>query len=82
VIDGPLHKKVKVTDCLLNAIVGVGDSNVEGNVPALWDGRADDDDDGTSNPRVVNVFDTVGLIPKEVNVNVKLRAIVKVKRSI
>jgi hypothetical protein len=79
-MDGPLLKKVKVkdTDHSLKVTGGGGD------VPALMDGRADDDDDndGISDPGVVSTFNTVGLMPKEVNVNGKLRVIVKAKRSI
>jgi hypothetical protein len=81
-VDGSLRKKSKDADHLLNTIGG-GDSNVDGNVPTLCDGLVnDDDDDDVSDPCVVGAFKTVGLLPTEVNVNGKLRKIVKVKRSI
>jgi hypothetical protein len=82
-IDGRLLQKVKCADRSLNlvCVIGGGDSKDDDeNVPALSDGRNDDaayddddddddDDDGVSNPWVVRVFKTVGLMPTEANVN-------------
>jgi hypothetical protein len=86
---GPIRKIKKVKDAgrSLNLVcaIGGGDSKDDDeNVPALSDGRnddADDDDDGVSDHCVVSAFKTVGLMPTEANVNGKLRAIVKIKRS-
>jgi hypothetical protein len=88
-IDGWLLQKVKCADRSLNLVcaIGGGDSKDDDeNVPALSDGRNDDadyddDNDGVLNPCVVRVFKTVGLMPTEANVNRKLRAIAKIKRS-
>jgi hypothetical protein len=74
--EGPLRMKVKHADCLVCAIGGGDSKHDDENVSALSDGRANDDDDGgISDPLVV------GLMPKEVYVNGKLRKIVKAKRS-
>ena len=56
-VDGSLRKELNDASHLLNAI-GSGDSNVDGNVPTLCDGLAndDDDDDDVSDPFVLVVL--------------------------
>jgi len=77
-IDGPLRKK-KVEEDSLNLLCGgVDRSNDVENQPAfLLDGSAND----VSDPHCVGAFKAVELMPTEVNINGKLRKIVKVKRS-
>ena len=85
--EGSLRMKLKVDNRFLAAIGGGDiDKNVDGKVPALSDGRANDDDGGGGggipDPCVVGALKTVELMPKVVDVNGKLRVIVKAKRSI
>ena len=55
-VDGSLHKELNDASHLLNAI-GSGGSNIDGNVPTLCDGLAnDDDDDDVSDPFVLVVL--------------------------
>jgi hypothetical protein len=89
-IDGPLRKLKKVNDAdrLLNLVLATGgggghsNNDVENQPAFLLDGNADDaaDDDSISDPHYVGAFKAVGLMPTEVNIKGKLRAIVKVKR--
>ena len=55
-VDESLRKELNDTSHLLNAI-GSGDSNVDGNLPTLCDGLAnDEDDDDVSDPFVLVVL--------------------------
>jgi hypothetical protein len=85
-IDGPLRKKVKDADRLLNFVsaVGGGDSNGGSEkVEPLSNCCSidNDEDDDIQDPCVVGALKTVKLMPTEVNVNGELREIVKLKRS-
>jgi hypothetical protein len=80
-LDDPLRKTTKVKNA--NHSFNLERVNVDENV--LSNGRDDDNDDddnGISDTCVVDTFKAVGVMPAEVNVNGKLRKIVKVKRSI